>query len=156
MRTMRKLLFMALPCLLLFVAVGCKGSSDDPENRKGNVPRPTNWVAPTDYDYSSSMTVIIRLPDALQATQKAEDLLAAFDAAGHCLGVASLSTKSGGEKGLFFLYITAPANEADNSISLQYWSAHWTNIFTHTDAFVFATDARQGTMDQPFVLRIEN
>ena len=153
---MRKLLFMALPCLLLFVAVGCKGSSDDPENRKGNVPRPTNWVAPTDYDYSSSMTAIIRLPDALQATQKAEDLLAAFDAAGHCLGVASLSTKSGGEKGLFFLYITAPANEADNSISLQYWSAHWTNIFTHTDAFVFATDARQGTMDQPFVLRIEN
>lgn len=156
MRTMRKLLFMALPCLLLFVAVGCKGSSDDPENRKGNVPRPTNWVAPTDYDYSSSMTAIIRLPAALQATQKAEDLLAAFDAAGHCLGVASLSTKSGGEKGLFFLYITAPANEADNSISLQYWSAHWTNIFTHTDAFVFATDARQGTMDQPFVLRIEN
>ncbi len=153
---MRKLLLMALPCLLLLGAAGCKGKSDEPENMKGSVPRPTNWVAPTDYDYSSSMTAIIRLPDALQATQKAEDLLAAFDAAGHCLGVASLSTKSGGEKGLFFLYITAPANEADNNISLQYWSAHWTNIFTHTDAFVFATDARQGTMDQPFVLRIEN
>ena len=153
---MRKLLLMALPCLLLLGAAGCKGKSDEPENMKGSVPRPTNWVAPTDYDYSSSMTAIIRLPDALQATQKAEDLLAAFDAAGHCLGVASLSTKSGGEKGLFFLYITAPANEADNSISLQYWSAYWTNIFTHTDAFVFTTDAMKGTMDQPFVLRIEN
>ena len=82
---MRKLLLMALPCLLLLGAAGCKGKSDEPENMKGSVPRPTNWVAPTDYDYSSSMTAIIRLPDALQATQKAEDLLAAFDAAGHCL-----------------------------------------------------------------------
>ena len=91
---MRKLLLMALPCLLLLGAAGCKGKSDEPENMKGSVPRPTNWVVPTDYDYSSSMTAIIRLPDALQATQKAEDLLAAFDAAGHCLGVASPSTKA--------------------------------------------------------------
>ena len=143
---------MALPCLLLLGAAGCKGNSEDPENRKGNVPRPTDWVVPTEYDYSSSMTAIVRLPDALNSTQQAEDLLAAFDAGGHCLGVASPSTENGAEKGLFFLYITAPADEAERNITLRYWSAHWTNIFTHTNAFVFATDARQGTMDSPFIL----
>ena len=145
---------MALPCLLLLATAGCKGNGDEPQNWKGNVPRPTNWVAPTDYDYSSSMTAVIQLPEAFQTTQQAEDLLAAFDAAGHCLGVASPSSENTGEKGLFFLYITAPADEADNNITLQYWSAHWTNIFTHTDAFVFATDAMHGTMDQPFIIKL--
>lgn len=152
---MRKLLLMALPCLLLLGAAGCKGTDNEPESKKGTVSRPTDWVAPTDYDYSSSMTAVVRLPEALQATEQAEDLLAAFDAGGHCLGVASPSSESGVEKGLFFLYITAPADEADRSITLRYWSAHWTNIFTQTDAFVFATDAMQGTIDQPFVLNYQ-
>lgn len=82
---MKRHLLALLSCVLLLVAVtGCKDKNTTPQSLKGNEARPT-WTAPDEYDYSSSMTAVIRVDLAAQyPTQAADftihedDLLAAF------------------------------------------------------------------------------
>ena len=147
---MKKHLYVfALCALVLSLFAGCKKSDSDPETFAANVARPS-WTAPAQYDYTSSMTAVIKVdlkaqyPDlAADWAFKENDLLAAFSG-DKCLGVATLL-----ENGLLNLYIAGPAG--DGKVSLRYWSAQYKNLFEAKDVFPFVNDGRQGTPDNPFV-----
>ena len=135
-----------LLCALLLLAAGCKKDKNEPETLNGNVARPT-WTNPTTYDYSSSMTAIVKVdlkaqyPDmAADFVLQSKDLLAAF-AGGKCVGVGSQL-----ENGLFNLMIV----DAEGAVTLRYYSAHYNNLFEAKDAFAFKNDGRVGSIDSPF------
>ena len=154
---MKKHLYIFVLCTLTFgTLVGCKNDKDkEPETFISNVSRPA-WTIPTDYDYSSSMTAVVKVDIAAQYPDKAadfqlndKDLLAAFSGE-ECLGVASP------QDGLFYLYIAAPSGSNGQivngqMIKLVYYSAHYKNLFEAADAFPFANDTQQGTVAAPFV-----
>ena len=132
-------------CTLLLLAAGCK-EKNKPESFVGNVERPT-WTAPTDYDYTSSMTAIVKVDLKAQYPDKAadfvlqdDDLLAAFSGE-TCLGIASPL------EGLFFLYIAG----TEGTVTLRYYSAHYKNLFEAKDAFPFVNDDHLGTVAEPLV-----
>ena len=143
-------------CLVVLYALsGCNSQNNqnnpsEPKTLKGTVSRPT-WTAPADYDYSSSMTAIIRVDLRSQFTAATDfavsdqDVLAAFSGE-NCLGIAGLS------EGLFFIYICAPVeDEADQNITLRYWSAGYTNMFEAVNVFTYVNDSHQGTISEPIV-----
>ena len=110
----KQLLALATLALLLMVA-GCKNNEkpEDIKSLKGNEARPT-WTEPDEYDYTSSMTALIRIDLAAQYPAaaadfavQADDVLAAF-AGNECLGVAEL------QDGLFYLYFRAECRRTDN------------------------------------------
>ena len=140
-------------CALMLIVSGCKSDPQkDPTNPvapdtpvdppaptetlKGDIARPT-WMAPSDYDYTSSMTAVLKV-DLLAAYPELakdfvlqdKDLLAAF-IGDKCLGVASPTD------GLFYMYIVG----SEGSVTLQYWSAFYSNTFVAKNAFDFQNDA---------------
>ena len=134
-----------LACSLLLLAAGCK-DKNTPDNNKftGNSERPS-WTAPVEYDYTSSMTAVIKVDLAAQYPDQAsdfvlndEDILAAF-AGENCLGIASP------QEGLFFLFVVG----AEGSVTLRYYSKHYKNIFVANNAFEFRNDANIGTIANP-------
>ena len=158
---MKKNLWIIASCGLLLLAAGCKNDKDkEPEQTTtqsqtlyGNMESPS-WSAKADYDYSSSMTAVVKVDLAAQYPDKAadfqlndKDLLAAFSGE-ECLGVASP------QDGLFFLYISLPADNSDiigQTVALRYYSVFYTNIFEAADAFTFQSDGIQGSAANPFV-----
>ena len=143
-------------CALLLLAAGCKPKEEpkpEPEpvqNLTADVARP-DWTAPEDYDYTSSMTAVIRVDLAAQYPDAAadfvlddQDLLAAF-IGDECCGVATP------QDGLFYLYISSPVTDNPSPVTLRYWSAHFKNLFVAADAFPFVNDNNQGSYSTPFV-----
>ena len=140
-------------CALLLLAAGCKPKEEPIDPQKalyGNVARP-EWVAPEDYDYTSSMTAVIRVDLKAQYPDAAadfvlddQDLLAAF-IGDECCGVATP------QDGLFYLYISSPVTDNPSPVTLRYWSAHYKNLFVASDAFPFVNDNNQGSYNTPFV-----
>ena len=140
-------------CALLLLAAGCKPKEEPVDPQKalyGNVPRP-EWVALEDYDYTSSMTAVIRVDLAAQYPDAAadfvlddQDLLAAF-IGDECCGVATP------QDGLFYLYINSPVTDNPSPVTLRYWSAHFKNLFVAADAFPYSNDSQQGSYTAPFV-----
>ncbi len=152
----RNSLIICILCSLLCVFVGCKNDKEkEPESFVSDKARPT-WTIPEDYDYTSSMTAVVKVDLAAQYPDKAadfqlndKDLLAAFSGE-ECLGVASP------QDGLFYLYIVTPSGSNgqivnDQMIKLVYYSAHYKNLFEAADAFPFANDTQQGTVAEPFI-----
>lgn len=133
-----------LLCALLLLAAGCK--KDEPETLKSNKSQPA-WTELADYDYTSSMTAVVKVDLAAQFPDLTSDFkitdqdrLAAFSA-DKCLGVATP------EDGLFYLFMVG----ADGSVTLRYYSAHYKNIFIANNAFAFQNDSHLGTVSQPFI-----
>ncbi len=158
---MKKQFMVIALCALMCMVAGCKSDPQkDPTNPdtpvtpvdppaptetlKGNIARPT-WTTPTDYDYTSSMTAVLKV-DLLAAYPELakdyvlqdKDLLAAF-IGDKCLGVASPTD------GLFYMYIVG----SEGSVTLQYWSAFYSNTFVAKNAFDFQNDAHLGTVSKP-------
>ena len=150
---MRKQLYIFVLCTLALCAFfGCK-EKNKPESFLSDKARPT-WTAPSDYDYTSSMTAIVKVDLKAQYPEKAadfvlddNDLLAAFFGE-TCLGVASP------DDGLFFLYIASPSSlqgeDGGRLVTLRYYSAHYKNLFEAKDAFPFVNDDHIGTVAEPF------
>lgn len=146
---MRKYISICVLCtLFLCTLVGCK-DKNAPESFNGNVAQPA-WSSPSGYDFTSSMTAVVKVDLAAQYPDIAadfalnnSDLLAAFSGDA-CLGVASP------DEGFFFLYIGAPIDDTPSSVTLRYYSAHYKNIFEAKDAFQYISDTQQGTTAQPF------
>ena len=139
-------------CVLFFALTGCKkkDKSQDPETFLSNIAQPT-WTVPANYDYSSSLTAIIKVDIASQYPDRAagwrimpEDQLAAF-VGEQCVGVAEL------HEDLFYLYITPPNSENNDGdeITLRYYSAYCKNIFEAWSAFNFVNDDMLGTIIEP-------
>ncbi len=136
------------------VLSGCKKNKEkEPETFVSNVSLPV-WTAPADYDYSASMTAVVKVDLAALYLEKAadfvlkdDDLLAAFSGE-TCLGVASP------KEGLFYLYMATPlsltSENALGKVTLRYYSAHFKNVFVAIDAFEFKNDERIGTVSAPF------
>ena len=142
----RSFSMLLLAAALCFAA--CKKDKNEPETFNGDVARPT-WTAPTKYDYSSSMTAVTKVdlkaqyPDlAADFVLNANDMLAAFSGE-TCLGIAKY------EEGLFFLYICGQTSNSA-AVTLQYYSAHYKNLFEALNAFPFVNDTQQGTTAEPF------
>ncbi len=142
-----KFYILVLSTMLLCTFTGCK--NNEPENFSGNVSKPT-WSVPSNYDYTSSMTVVLKVDLAAQYPSLAaawqtqsDDLLAAF-VEGECIGVAKLL-----DNGLFNLYLSAPS-QGSGKVTLRYYSAYFKNLFIATDAFVFKNDSHLGTIAAPF------
>jgi len=137
-----------LLCALLLIAAGCK--KEEPETFISDKARPT-WTAPEQYDYSSSMTAVVKVDLMAQYPDKASDfvlnendLLAAFSGE-TCLGTASP------QEDLFFLYIAGPVTDTPSLITLRYYSAHYKNLFEAADAITFQNDAHLGTVAEPLI-----
>lgn len=157
---MKRIMFIVSCILLLSGAAGCGNDDDDDVLQRqtfNTVSRP-RWAVSEDYDYSSSMTAIIRVDvsslfpnDTAQHQVNSQDLLAAF-IDNQCCGVESPVE---GEDGLFFLFITQPVNDEEFTgtadVTLRYWSAQYKNIFEAKNAFPFVNDGREGTVSQPFM-----
>jgi hypothetical protein len=150
--------------LVLSLLVGCKkenvdgptpGGNDTPggdvptsEIPSGNIDTP-DWQVSSDYDYSSSMTVIAQVdltttyttltPNDWQVDNN--DLLAAF-AGGECIGVTKPIDN------LFFLYITSPSQDNED-ITLRYYSVQLRNIFQANTVLRFENGARHGSVNEP-------
>jgi len=110
----------------------------------GNIERPS-WTVPSSYDYTSSMSAVIRVvtingQKINDNILNESDLVAAF-AGDTCLGIASPID------GLFFLYI---AGVNDQMVNLKYYSTHYKNIFEAKEAFPFVNDAHLGSVAEPF------
>ncbi len=156
---MRKHLYIFVLCTLsLYTLVGCKNDKNkEPETFVSNVARPT-WTISADYDFTSSMTAVVKVDLAAQYPDKAadfildsNDLLAAFSG-NTCLGIASP------QDGLFFLYIVSPSSDTSSSltdtpssITLKYYSACYKNLFETIDTFEFKNDDIIGSVSNPFV-----
>lgn len=120
---------------------------EEPEIPTGNIPTP-DWQVPSDYDYSSSMTVIAQVdltqtytltPDDWQVDTA--DLLAAF-AGEECIGVTKPVDS------LFFLYLTSPSQDNED-ITLRYYSVRLHNVFQANTALQFVNGDRQGSVNNP-------
>lgn len=120
---------------------------DEPAIPSGNVSTP-DWQVSSDYDYSSSMTVIAQVdltqtytltPDDWQVDTA--DLLAAF-AGEECIGVCKPVDS------LFFLYITSPS-QGNDDISLRYYSARLHNVFQGNTVLQFVNGDRLGSVNDP-------
>lgn len=135
-----------LGMLLLGTFASCKKETGrEPETFVSDVSAPA-WVTSDNYDYTSSMTAVVKVDLKAQYPVLAkdfavedQDLLAAF-ADGQCIGVAEP------QEGLFFLYITG----TDKPITLRYYSAHYANLFETKDTLEFANDTQLGTVAEPF------
>ncbi len=144
-------------CILSVLAVsfaGCKKDSEkEPDNPQpqttlyGSVARPA-WTAPEKFDFTSSMTAVVKVDLKAQYPNIAKDfvlddtdLLAAFSG-DVCLGVAAP------DEGLFYLYIAGPNEQM---VNLKYYSAHYKNLFEHKDAFPYLNDECLGTVAEPFI-----
>ena len=137
--------------MVLSAFFGCK-EQNKPESFLSDKARPT-WTAPSDYDYTSSMTAIVKVDLKAQYPDKAadfvlddSDLLAAFSGE-TCLGTASPLDD------LFFLYIACPSSlqggDGGRLVTLRYYSAHYKNLFEAKDAFPFVNDDHLGTVAEP-------
>jgi len=144
--------------MLLLAAALCFASCDDKnkptptpteQDLYGNAARPT-WTAIEVPDMTASMTAVIKvqklagvaIPDSCVG---GNDVLAAFSGE-TCLGVGAWIE----EAGVYNLYVAAPVTGNPSSVTLRYYSAHYTNLFEAKDAFPFANDARLGTVAEPF------
>jgi len=123
-----------------------KQPEPEPETFMSDKERPT-WTAPEKYDYTASMTAVIRMDLKAQYPQKAadfvvkdEDVFAAFSG-DSCLGVAEL------KDGLYYLYVVG----TEGAVTLRYYSAHYKNIFEAVNAFDFKNDTQLGTPGAPFI-----
>ena len=157
---MKKLLCIA-SCGLLLLLAGCKKEEPKPQPQPdpqpqeqslaGNVERPT-WTTTDDYDYTSSMTAVIRVDLKEQYPEAAKDfavnendLLAAF-VGEDCLGVAELVDS------LYFLFINSPKEQAEAAkVSLRYYSTQYKNLFVAADAFAYVNNDTIGTYNAPYV-----
>jgi hypothetical protein len=139
---------LCLAALLLVASCDKKPDSPTPENLSGNVSAPT-WTNPTEYDYSSSMTSVIKVDLQSNYPESAkdwvlspDDRLAAF-MGDECCGVIEPTD------GLFFLYITEPEGTTETQVSLRYYSAYFKNLFEAKNVFVFQNDSHQGSITTP-------
>lgn len=134
-----------------------KETPNDTVKLGGNVQVPT-WAVDSNYDYSTSMTAIVKVDLTINYALAVDgegklvdsniidsnDLLAAF-IGNTCVGVANPT------EGLFYLYINDDNSaEAVKNISLRYYSAKLQNMFEAKDVLVFKNDDRIGTVLEPF------
>lgn len=154
-------LIIALLCTLLCTLSACKKDTSSKESlaTANNAP---NWVAPKDYDLSSSMTAIVKVDLSLEDPDNQDnlrpsitdyevnesDLLAAF-CDGICLGVTHPIDDR------FYLYIASPADNGEpdifHVITLRYYSTTLKKIFEAPDVLAYQTDAHIGTYNEPFM-----
>lgn len=141
------IVIIAICCATVLLA-GCKKHKS--ENFIGIAERPS-WSITEDYDYSSSMTAIVKVDlrptvgtdygDMLD--NDTDGLLAAF-CDGECIGVAS------SDNGLFYLYIIPPTEaNATNRFHLRYYSEVLHNLFRSNEEYDFCSDARLGSVSAP-------
>lgn len=156
---MKKNLFiLALVTVLSVLFTACKKDpSSEPqpdpqpaETLNGNQARPA-WNATEDYDFTSSMTAVIRVDLAKQYADLAKDfVLQENDLVSAFIGNTCVGTASPNE-GLFYLYIAGPSDQQSTmNVTLRYWSSFYKNIFIAKDAFPFVNDTKKGTVANPY------
>ncbi len=154
---MKSKLFILISCALLILS-GCKteepetGKTTSPVSIGSNLSTPS-WTVPGDYDYSSSLTAIVKtdltlsFPDSREAEQaipSEDDVLAAF-MGDECVGKGTLVD------GLFFLYVSKPDSTDIDQVTLRYYNARLKNIFISPDVFRYVNDAQYGSVKEPLM-----
>lgn len=149
-------------CTTLLCLIGCNRNNNPEEDKYGekgtgylfsNKETPA-WQAPTNYDYTSSMTVVIQISKLNGTPIKPSaigdgDVMAAFVGDSCCGKVEPID-------GLFFLFITQPNSPSDDTtsisqlpITVRYYSAHYKNIFVAEAAFTYKSATHLGTDSEP-------
>lgn len=146
-------------CLLTLVAVmmslfvtSCKNKDNDDINPLvGDVSKPA-WTDPENYDYSSSMTAIVKVDmsgtysaaqlKAVGYQMTNDDMLAAF-CGNTCLGVGVWKD----DYKAFWLYIAAPEN--GDQVTLKYYSSVFKHIYT-AESFPYQNGEQKGSPSQPY------
>jgi len=153
---MKKLLVNTFLFSLLLLAASCEKKPEPtpplpPTVKLDSILPAPNWVNPEEYDYSSSMTAVVKVDlqvpypsEAGEWAVKENDMLGAFMGE-VCCGVVNPTD------GLFFLYITEPDNTAATKVSLRYYSTYFKNLFEAKDVFTFQNDTHHGSLSEPLV-----
>ncbi len=143
---------------LLLLAVGCT-EKNQAKSIIGNE-TPPQWNVTEDYDLTLSMTMIVKIdmeksyPEQVKAylasnpngkINHSDDILAAFSG-DQCVGYAQP-----GQDGLFYLFVAMPAQESHAKIQLKYYSVVLRNIFIASEQYLFTSDQRWGSADEPIV-----
>ena len=146
------LVLLSLSCWIGLAGLTSCTQEVTPPSLQGDVAQPA-WTAPADYDYTSSMTAVVKVSLLEQYPSMAadwqlndSDRVAAF-VGDECLGVVTP------QEGLFYLYVagsTSSDQEQMTNVSLRYWSAHFKNLFEVKDAFPFKNDDHIGSVAEPF------
>lgn len=146
-------MFIVVATISLF-ASSCKNSGQDPEALVGEVSKPA-WAVPENYDFSSSMTAIVRVD--LTKTYKAEqlkelnysikdgDLLAAF-CGNTCLGIGKYKA----DKNAYWLYIAAPESGSGSQITIKHYSSVLKHIYTASETLPYNNGGNEGTPSEPY------
>lgn len=151
---MKKYVYIFVLCTLTICTLwGCKNDKDKepevvPETLVGNISAPT-WTIPSDYDYTSSMTLTVKVDLTASYPNLAKDFVLTEN---DCLAAFSDSTCLGlayPQNGLFFLYVAPPTSYA-GGVKLCFYSGQYKNLFETKDALPFRSDANIGTVADPF------
>lgn len=162
---MKKLVF---PLLFLFALTLTGCDKDDPAIIDPNLgDNPTNPLGPgidpndptkgPDWTYTpneddyQTMSVILRLPDALKTNATANDQLTALAADGTVCGYSEMETDDPDNKyALYYLTIGAPACK-NQEVTIAYYTAKSHRIYWSTEKITFTPDEIIGTYATPYV-----
>ena len=110
-----------------------------------------DWTYTPNEDDYQTMSVILRLPDALKANATANDQLTALAADGTVCGYSEMETDDPDNKyALYYLTIGAPACES-REVTIAYYTAKSHRIYRSAEKITFTPDEIIGTYGTPFV-----
>lgn len=127
---------------LMVAVLGLFAACHKPDEPKEPVAEKPNWVAATNPQFSSSMTIIC-VPPVGETASESDELAAFLD--GTCYRVATLNG------GIFYLGVPGP--ESEQPMELRYYSASKQNIRTLNMTYI--PGARLGSSDVPYQLAFD-
>lgn len=127
---------------LMVAVLGLFAACHKPDEPKEPVAEKPNWVAATNPQFSSSMTIIC-VPPVGETASESDELAAFLD--GSCYRVATLNG------GIFYLGVPGP--ESEQPMELRYYSASKQNIRTLNMTYI--PGARLGSSDVPYQLAFD-
>lgn len=135
-------------CLLSILSCCKKESSSEPSPDPIPDPVPTWSITQTNPDYTSSMTMIMAMPESFTVTEN--DMMAVFSG-DECVGLAKnpVSTPYGHR---FFLYIIKPI-DTNLFLSIKMYSHNKKKLYEYKRYCKFCLDVTFGTLEEPMIFK---
>ncbi len=111
---------------------------------------PQGWVPLTGLNYT--MTVIAKLYIDNELSENGDDLVAAFNEAGACVGLASPDPDNDG-----LVFLSIGSNDATGlDIRFEIWDSETGEVCDAAHTLEFVSNAVEGNASQPYIIECEN
>lgn len=130
----------------LLVVLACCGKKKEPDPDPVPDPVPSWSITQTNPDYTSSMTMIMAMPESFTVTEN--DMMSVFSGE-ECVGLAKnpVSTPYGYR---FFIYVIKPMNP-DLFLAVKMYSFDKQKLYVKEHYCKYWMDEVLGTLEQPIV-----